>query len=142
MPRPTCGTARRPCQRGRARSAASARPRSPHEAVAYCEAKNDHSRQESRLSEREQIDEEGGRVVALRTSAASQIPNNIVEQDHRRIKRLVRPGLGFKSMSSARQIICGYEIFAMIRKGQVKRIPANDMGAQRTLIASLFAIAA
>ena len=29
---------------------------------------------ESRLSEREQIDEEGGRVVALRTSAASQIP--------------------------------------------------------------------
>ena len=96
----------------------------------------------SRLSEREQIDEEGGRVVALRTSAASQIPNNIVEQDHRRIKRLVRPGLGFKSMSSARQIICGYEIFAMIRKGQVKRIPANDMGAQRTLIASLFAIAA
>ena len=68
--------------------------------------------------------------------------NNIVEQDHRRIKRLVRPGLGFKSMSSALQIICGYEIFAMIRKGQVKRIPANDMGAQRTLIASLFAIAA
>ncbi len=68
--------------------------------------------------------------------------NNIVEQDHRRIKRLVRPGLGFKSMSTARQIICGYEIFAMIRKGQVKRIPANDMGAQRTLIASLFAIAA
>ena len=68
--------------------------------------------------------------------------NNIVEQDHRRIKRLVRPGLGFKSMSTARQIICGYEIFAMIRKGQVNRIPANDMGAQRTLIASLFAIAA
>jgi hypothetical protein len=30
---------------------------------------------------------------------------------------LVRPGLGFKSMSTARQIICGYEIFAMIRKG-------------------------
>ena len=30
----------------------------------------------------------------------------------------------------------------MIRKGQVKRIPANDMGAQRTLIALLFAIAA
>ena len=68
--------------------------------------------------------------------------NNIVEQDHRRIKRLVRPGLGFKSMSSARQITPGYETFAMIRKGQVKRIPANDMEAQRTLIASLFAIAA
>jgi IS6 family transposase len=53
--------------------------------------------------------------------------NNIVEQDHRRIKRLVRPGLGFKSMSTARRIIAGYEIFAMIRKGQVARTPANDM---------------
>jgi transposase, IS6 family len=41
--------------------------------------------------------------------------NNIVEQDHRRIKRLVRPGLGFKSMSTAQRVISGYEIFAMIR---------------------------
>ncbi len=36
--------------------------------------------------------------------------NNIVEQDHRRIKRLVRPGLGFESMRTARPIIAGYEI--------------------------------
>jgi len=32
-------------------------------------------------------------------------------------QRLVSPGLGFKSIRTARQIICGYEIFAMIRKG-------------------------
>jgi transposase-like protein len=68
--------------------------------------------------------------------------NNIVEQDHRRIKRLVRPGLGFKSKRTARRIIAGYEIFAMIRKDQVPAIPANDMGAQRTFIASLLAVAA
>jgi transposase, IS6 family len=68
--------------------------------------------------------------------------NNIVEQDHRRIKRLVRPGLGFESMRTARPIIAGYEIFAMIRKGQVTAIPANDMEAQRTFITSLFAVAA
>jgi IS6 family transposase len=68
--------------------------------------------------------------------------NNIVVQDHRRIKRLIRPGFGFKSMRTARPIIAGYEIFAMIRKGQVTTIPANDMGAQRTFIASLFAVAA
>jgi len=67
---------------------------------------------------------------------------NIAEQDHRRIKRLVRPGLGFKSMRTARRIIAGYEIFAMIRKNQVAPIPANDMGAERTFIASLFAVAA
>ncbi len=67
---------------------------------------------------------------------------NIVEQDHRRIKRLVRPGLGFGSFQIARHIIAGYEIFAMIRKGQVAEIPANDMEAQRTFISSLFAVAA
>lgn len=68
--------------------------------------------------------------------------NNIVEQDHRRIKRLVRPGLGFKSMRTARRIIAGYEIFAMIRKNQVAPIPPNDVGAERTFIASLFTVAA
>jgi transposase-like protein len=68
--------------------------------------------------------------------------NNIVEQDHRRIKRLVRPGLGFKSMRTARRIIAGYEIFAMMRKDQVAAIPANDMKAQGAFIASLFSIAA
>ena len=43
--------------------------------------------------------------------------NNIVEQDHRRIKRLVRPGLGFGSLSTARRTLAGYEGMAMIRKG-------------------------
>jgi IS6 family transposase len=61
---------------------------------------------------------------------------HIVEQGDRRIKRLVRPGLGFKSRTSARRIICGYEILVMIRKGQVAQIPVNNMGAQRILIAS------
>jgi IS6 family transposase len=67
--------------------------------------------------------------------------NKIAEQYHRRIKRLVRPGLGFKSMRTAPRIIAGYEIFAMIRKNEVAAIPASDMGAQRTFIASLFAVA-
>jgi hypothetical protein len=62
--------------------------------------------------------------------------NNIVAQDHRRIKRLVRPGLGFKSFTSAAQTLSGYE--AMIRKGQVVGVPPNDMGAPRDFIATLF----
>jgi transposase-like protein len=53
--------------------------------------------------------------------------NNIVEQDHRRIKRLVRPGLGFKSFMTASRTIAGYEVMALIRKGQVVGAPANDM---------------
>ena len=71
-----------------------------------------------------------------------QFLNNIVEQDHRRIKRLVRPGLGFKSFTTASRTIAGYEAMAMIRKGQVVHAPANDMGAQRDFIAALFGTAA
>jgi putative transposase len=45
--------------------------------------------------------------------------NNIVEQDHRAIKRITRPMLGFKSFWSARIIIAGIETMHMIRKGQL-----------------------
>jgi IS6 family transposase len=68
--------------------------------------------------------------------------NNLVEQDRRRIKRLVRPGLGFASFSTARRTIAGYEIMAMVGKGQVSAIPANDMPAQSAFIAALFGAAA
>lgn len=68
--------------------------------------------------------------------------NNIVEQDHRRIKRLVRPGLGFKSLTTARQTIAGYEAMAMIGKGQAKNIGGRDIKAQASFIATLFEIAA
>jgi transposase-like protein len=46
--------------------------------------------------------------------------NNRIEQDHRAIKRRVRPMLGFKSMTSARAILGGIEMIHMIRKGQAK----------------------
>jgi transposase, IS6 family len=46
--------------------------------------------------------------------------NNIVEQDHRFIKRLVKPGLGFFSFKTAWATIRGYEIMNMMRKGQIK----------------------
>jgi transposase-like protein len=39
--------------------------------------------------------------------------NNIVEQDHRRIKRLVRPGLGFGSLQTADRTLTGFEAMAM-----------------------------
>jgi transposase, IS6 family len=68
--------------------------------------------------------------------------NNIIEQDHRHIKRLVRPGLGFKSFMTASRTISGYEVMAMLRKGQVARVPANNMVAQRDFIAGLFHVAA
>jgi transposase-like protein len=68
--------------------------------------------------------------------------NNIVEQDHRRVKRLVRPGLGFGSFRTARRTLAGYETMAMVRKGQVRGVGGRDMRAQATLIAELFLAAA
>ncbi len=68
--------------------------------------------------------------------------NNIVEQDHRRIRRMVRPGLGFKSFMTAERTIAGYEVMAMFRKNQVVNAPANDMKAQSEFIAGLFSAAA
>ena len=46
--------------------------------------------------------------------------NNIVEQDHRAIKRMTRPMLGFKSFWSAAITLAGIELMHMIRKGQLK----------------------
>lgn len=46
--------------------------------------------------------------------------NNLVEQDHRSIKRRVRPMLGFKSFKSAASTIAGIELINMIRKGQFR----------------------
>ena len=84
----------------------------------------------------------GGELWRFTRLRQSKYLNNIVEQDHRRIKRLVRPGLGFESFHTARRTIAGYEILAMVRKGQVAAIPANDMPAQATFIADLFGVAA
>jgi transposase-like protein len=46
--------------------------------------------------------------------------NNRIEQDHRAIKRRVRPMLGFKSVNSARATLGGIEMVHMMRKGQAK----------------------
>ena len=68
--------------------------------------------------------------------------NNIIEQDHRRIKRLTRPGLGFGGFWTARRTLAGFEAMAMIRKGQIRHIDGNDIKAQSAFIAGLFQIAA
>ncbi len=53
--------------------------------------------------------------------------NNIVEQDHRSIKRIVRPMLNFKSFRSARNVLAGIELMHMIHKGQMMMEGANKM---------------
>ncbi len=68
--------------------------------------------------------------------------NNLVEQDHRFIKRLVKPGMGFFSMETAGRTLQGYEVMHMIRKGQMHGVAKGDIPGQVTFIARLFGMAA
>jgi len=71
----------------------------------------------------------------------SKYLNNLVEQDHRFIKRLVKPGLGFFSFETARKTLQGYEIMNMMRKGQVQGVKRGDSSRQAAFIAELFGVA-
>ncbi|MFL5587516.1 MAG: DDE-type integrase/transposase/recombinase [Ktedonobacteraceae bacterium] len=68
--------------------------------------------------------------------------NNIVAQDHRFIKRLVKPGMGFFSFATAGRTLQGYEVMHMIRKGQVRGVGKGDISGQVFFITSLFGVAA
>jgi len=70
----------------------------------------------------------------------SKYMNNIVEQDHRFIKRKVSPGLGFGSYPTAWRTIQGYETMHMIKKGQIKGIAKGNIQAQNKFIAGLFGL--
>ena len=81
------------------------------------------------LPEKIMIDKSGANTAAIthynkthKTAIVirhSKYLNNIVEQDHRAVKRLVRPMLGFKSFWAARCTIAGIEVMHAIRKGQM-----------------------
>jgi putative transposase len=68
----------------------------------------------------------------------SKYLNNLVEQDHRAVKRLTRPMLGFKSFWAARCTIAGIEVMHAIRKGQ---LATTESGAQ-TPAEQFYALAA
>ncbi len=53
--------------------------------------------------------------------------NNMVEQDHRGIKRMTRPMPGFKSFRAARNMLAGIELMHMIRKGQLNLVGCENM---------------
>ena len=71
----------------------------------------------------------------------SKYLNNLVEQDHRFIKRLVKPGMGFWSFETAWRTLRGYEAMHRIRKGQVQEVEKGDSLSQTAFIARLFEVA-
>ena len=82
-----------------------------------------------------------GAVPASCELRQSKYLNNLVEQDHRFIKRLVKPGMGFFSFCTAWQTLRGYETMHMIRKGQMQGVNKGDSPSQARFIAELFGVA-
>ena len=63
---------------------------------------------------------EAGELPSRVKVRSSQYLNNLVEQDHRRIKQRIRPMLGFKRFDHAAVTISGIELAEQIKKGQFK----------------------
>ncbi len=72
----------------------------------------------------------------------SKYLNNIIEQNHRNIKRIVKPMMGFKTFNTARRTLSGIEAMNMIRKGQVNSIDQGDVVSQVRFIEAIFGVAA
>ena len=68
--------------------------------------------------------------------------NNVIEQDHRNVKKRVWLAKGYGSFQSARRTLDGIETRHMIRKGRVRRVAKNDVVAEARFIAKIFGIAA
>jgi hypothetical protein len=68
--------------------------------------------------------------------------NNLVEQDHRFIKRLTKPGMGFFSLETAWRTLQGFEIMNMLRKGQLQGVNKGDIRGQIALVNVLFGMGA
>jgi IS6 family transposase len=68
--------------------------------------------------------------------------NNIIEQDHRFIKKRITASLGFRSAEGAWRTIEGYEAMHVIRKGQIRWLAKGDVVGQRQFVHALFGIAA
>ena len=68
--------------------------------------------------------------------------NNVIEQDHRTVKKRVWLAKGYGSFHSARRTIEGIETVHMIRKGRARWVAKGDAVGQALFIAGLFGLAA
>jgi transposase-like protein len=68
--------------------------------------------------------------------------NNVVEQDHRTVKKRTWLAKGYGSFSTAWRTLQGIEAVEMIRKGRVRWVAKGDSIAQASFIGELFGIAA
>jgi putative transposase len=83
----------------------------------------------------EALQEETGQAIEIRQS---KYLNNLIEQDHRAIKRIIRPMLGLKSFRSAQITLQGIELMHMIKKGQM----ASDNNQNLSAAGQFYSLAA
>lgn len=91
------------------------------------------------MPEKIAIDKSGANTAAIRSVnedacvdielRQSKYLNNIVEKDHRAVKRVTAPMLGFKSFWSAQILIAGIEAMHMVKKGQLQCLGCQPMSA-------------
>ena len=79
--------------------------------------------------------QEAGELPRRVKVRSSQYLNNLVEQDHRRIKQRIRPMLGFKRFDHAAATITGIELAEKIKKGQFK---TGKFGNQKLTMSELW----
>jgi len=118
-----------------------------HRDIAAARRFFDKAMRENGAPEKIAMDKSGankGAIDAINSSTAVPIVvrqvkylNNIVEQDHRAIKRVTRPMLGFKSFRAASNVLAGVELIYMIRKGQF----AIDGAATMSVADQFYALA-
>ena len=65
----------------------------------------------------------------VKISGQSKYLNSLVERDHRAVKRITRPMLGFETFRCARILIAGIEVMHLIRKGQLDGIKDRSSSA-------------
>jgi len=68
--------------------------------------------------------------------------NNLIEQDHRFIRRGTNPGMGFWSFDTAWRTLQGYEATNQLRKGQVRGTSKGDIKSQVRFINTAFGLVA
>jgi transposase-like protein len=69
---------------------------------------------------------------------SSQYLNNLIEQDHRRVKQRIRPMLGFKRFDNTEVTISGIELAEKIKKGQFK---TGKLRIRKTTMSELWSAA-
>jgi transposase-like protein len=81
-------------------------------------------------------------ILRRRCPHTVQYLNNVLELDHRAIKRRVNAKQGFREFQAAGRTIQGYEAINMISKGQVRWVNRNDVRRQIQFINKLFELPA